>query len=600
MSASRFVGRVGGLAIALGAGAAIYSGTAVAWADTSSPAGSVSAGPATGRAAHSSPAQANKAARTNKPAAAQANRRAAAAPAAVSVSAATAAVSVDAPATTDTPLAWTVMAYRRRAAATTANAATVSAAAATLTQPEIMGPSGVPIPSQNYVDKVMQYYIRPGGLIGLDPQPQVIFTPEGLYPITGVKSLPLNTSVNQGIQILSDTLKALPDGTPTSVFGYSQSAIISGLLQGGFTVGTGSSAVTYTVPANIADSVNFVLVGNELNPDGGLLSRFTATQYAPALNLPSLGLDFYGATPPSAYDTTNYTLEYDGFADFPRYPLNFLADLNAGLGLAFVHTKYAPGPDCKSYCTTLEQVQTAAPLPTSVPAGSTVQEQYYFMPTNNLPLVEPLRLIPLIGNPIADLIQPVLKVIVDLGYGDAAHGFASGGQPFANQLVPFGLFPQVDPLEVVSRLINGVGEGINAFVNDFTPTGSIARELSAVSAPNLSTLTLPSPDGLITGLQNIITKVTGAIGSSTASLYAGLLPTADLVNAIVVALPGYDVNLFLGGIKQMLSGDLIGGLVNAIGLPIAADVGLVTTASLVGALAWAQSLAGFVGINITG
>ena len=50
----------------------------------------------------------------------------------------------------------------------------------------------------------------------------------------------------------------------------------------------------------------------------------------------------------------------------------------------------------------------------------------------------------------------------------------------------------------------------------------------------------------------------------------------------------------------MLSGDLIGGLVNAIGLPIAADVGLVTTASLVGALAWAQSLAGFVGINITG
>jgi hypothetical protein len=589
-------------------GAAVFGlADAVAWADSTSPSGSagtsVSAGPATGRAVNAGVSRPKAtAARTNKPAAAQTTRRVAVAPPAVAVSVSPASASTGSPAATEAPLDLTVMPYSRQATVTAAST-TVSAAAA-LTQPVIMGPSGVPIPSPFYVSQVMNYYVRqPSGAILQppyeDPQPQVIFTPEGLYPITGVKSLPLNTSVDQGIHILSDTLEALPAGTPTTVFGYSQSAIISGLLQDGFTVGTGASAVTYTVPANIADSVNFVLVGNELNPDGGLLSRFTATDYAPALSLPSLGLDFYGATPPQAFDTTNYTLEYDGFADFPRYPLNFLADLNAGLGLAFVHTKYAPGQSCKSYCTTLEQVQTAIPLPTLVPAGSTVVQNYFFMPTDNLPLVEPLRMIPIIGNPIADLIQPVLKAIVDLGYGDAAHGYASGGQPFANQLVPFGLFPQVDPLEVVSRLINGVGEGITAFVNDFTPTGSIARELSALSAPNLSSLALPTPDGLITGLQNLITKVTGAIGGSTAALYAGLLPTADLVNAIVVALPGYDASLFLGGIKQMMSGDLIGGLVNAIGLPIAADVGLVTTASLVGALAWAQSIAGFFGINLT-
>ena len=35
-----------------------------------------------------------------------------------------------------------------------------------------------------------------------------------------------------------------------------------------------------------------------------------------------------------------YTLEYDGFADFPRYPLNFLSDLNAFLGIAELHGTY--------------------------------------------------------------------------------------------------------------------------------------------------------------------------------------------------------------------------------------------------------------------
>lgn len=567
MSACRYVGRVGGLAIALGIGAAVYTGAAVASADTSSPSGSVSAGPATGRATHSATVR-SQAPRAGKPAAAQATRRAAAAPRALSV----AAVKSAAPATT-----------------------AVSSAAA-LTQPEIMGPSGVPIPSQNYVDKVMEYYVRPGGDPTAAPLPQVIFTPEGLYPITGVKSLPLNTSVNQGIEILSDTLKALPDGTETTVFGYSQSAIISGLLQSGYTVGTGATAVTYTVPDNIKSTVDFVLVGNELNPNGGFLSRFTTTAYAPALDLPSLGIPFYEATPADAYPTTNYTLEYDGFADFPRYPLNLLADLNAGLGLALVHTKYAPGPNCRTYCTTIFQVASAIPLPVS---QTSTAQSYYFMPTDNLPLLAPLRAIPIIGNPIADLVQPVLKAIVDLGYGDAAHGYVSGGQPDANVLVPFGLFPQVDPLEVATRIFNGIGQGITDFINDFGPSGSIVQELSSIQLPNPASLTLPTPDQIIPTLQRLVTGVANAISYSAASFYSGLLPTADVVNAMLTALPGYSVSLFLGGVDQMINGDLIGGLVNAIGLPIAANVGLVTTASLVVALAWAQAIAGIVGINLS-
>lgn len=35
-----------------------------------------------------------------------------------------------------------------------------------------------------------------------------------------------------------------------------------------------------------------------------------------------------------------YSLQYDGFADFPRYPLNELSSQNAFLGVSFIHGNY--------------------------------------------------------------------------------------------------------------------------------------------------------------------------------------------------------------------------------------------------------------------
>ena len=39
-------------------------------------------------------------------------------------------------------------------------------------------------------------------------------------------------------------------------------------------------------------------------------------------------------------------------------------------------------------------------------------------PNQNLPLLDPLRAIPVVGTPLADLLQPVLTPLVNLGYGD--------------------------------------------------------------------------------------------------------------------------------------------------------------------------------------
>lgn len=565
------------MAVALGVGAAAFNG-AVAWAD--SPSGDSSTHASSARSASSDTTAAGPAKHTAAQATSGRSRPATTLRAqstntatltAVATPPAAASVKPSVPTTpvvpTDSPLELAALAYSRRdtgvsarpaAATSLAPEASVQAAAAQNTA-LIMGPSGVPIPKPSYIQNVFNLYIAPNSPAGTVPFQ--LDTPEGLYPITGVKSLPLNVSVQQGLAILGTAIaQQVAAGNTATVFGYSQSAIISSLIMS-------------KLPADAP--VNFVLVGNEMNPNGGFLSRF------PGLKLPSLGLDFYGATPENAFPTTNYTLEYDGFADFPRYPLNVLSVLNAGLGIIFVHTKYAD--------LTQQQVDSAIALPTTDPT-----QKYYIIPTENLPLLEPLRLLPVIGTPIADLLQPALKVIVNLGYGDPQYGWSNEG--FANQQTTFGFIPDANWGKAVDMFFAGVEQGVKDFVADVSPGGVMWHELASLAAPGPGSITpAPTPASIITALQTVTTNVALFLSNAAASVYAALLPTADIVNAIVTMLPAYDVSLFLGGIQQVLTGDVINGLVNAIGLPLAANAGLVTTASLIEVLVVLQAVQGVLG-----
>jgi PE-PPE domain len=552
VGSASYIGRVGGLAVALGLGAAVCGGTAVAWADSPSTGSSSTAAhpahPHVGHrishtSAHVRPAPAKQA--VVRPASASAAR--------VSAAASNAAAGGSPAAPADSPAALVQLAFTRRESV--ASAAPVQDAALQNIA-LIMSPSGVPIVTPAYLARVFQLYVQPNSPAGT--LPQGLDTPEGLYPVTGVKSLPLNTSVDQGLQILDAAIKQqLAAGNSVTVFGYSQSSIISSLEMGNLDPST---------------PISFILTGNEMNPDGGLLARF------PGLTLPSLGLDFYGSTPPDAFPTTNYTLEYDGFADFPRYPLNFLADLNAGLGIVFVHTKYAN--------VTPTQVSQAIALPTT-----SATQHYYMMPTENLPLLQPLRALPLIGNPLADLVQPALKVLVNLGYGDPKYGWSTG--TYANVSTPFGLFPAVNWGEVAGLLVNGAEQGVSDFLSDLGPGGSVSHEVAAFTSAMSHPLALPaSPADVITGLQKATTQIAYTISNAAAAAYATLLPTADIINSFVTMLPSYDIDLFLSGISQAISGDPIGGLVNAVGLPIAADVGLSTTAVLIEALVLEHAVQG--------
>ena len=61
-----------------------------------------------------------------------------------------------------------------------------------------------------------------------------------------------------------------------------------------------------------------------------------------------------------------------------------------------------------------------------VEPGYTGHTTYYMGMTANLPLLDPLRYVPVVGNPLADLLQPDLTYLVNWGYGNPAYGYSTG------------------------------------------------------------------------------------------------------------------------------------------------------------------------------
>lgn len=432
---------------------------------------------------------------------------------------------------------------------------------------ELMGGSGTPIPQEGmggaYMGNVFTRFIEPNfpSLNFDSPCPSApcdvngLFTPEGLYPLTGIKDLTLDESVSRGVTILTTQVlndladpNKVPDGDALGVFGYSQSAVISSL------------AMTQLADAGVDPSqLNFVLIGDPMNANGGILERFDGytnlsgeTFGDPQLTLPSLGLTFYGATPDDLFPTTIYTLEYDGYANFPKYPIFFLSDLNAFLGLGFgnpsVHGSYPILTD--------EQLASAVLLPTD----GTTDTTYYMIPSE-LPLLTALGSFG-VPQPFLDLIGPDLKILVDLGYGgdqlDPDNLLAGG---FANVPTPFGLFPDIDMNQLFNDLVAGAQEGFTAFQADLANPSAWMPTVDLSEAVSAAPLAAPS-----------VLDIANALSAAFADAYAVFLPLTDISNALLTSVPAYDLALFTDALQN-------GDFIDAIGLPIAANTAIYTLAA---------------------
>jgi hypothetical protein len=435
--------------------------------------------------------------------------------------------------------------------------------------------SGVPIPPPQAVDAADTLYLQPLGFTGTA---ESAFEPNGAYPLTGVHSLEIDTSLAQDQQIMvSDIESQIAAGgvspeNPVVVFGYSQSSEAASLIM--------PQLQAAGVPS---DDVHFVLVGDPVNPNGGFLNTFDF----PAGNtsaFTAFGASFLPPTPSDLYPTDIYTLEYDGFADFPHYTTNLLSDLNAELGLFFEHFVYLD--------LTPEQISSAILLPGSEALTGEGLTDYYMIPSASLPILEPLLLIPGIGQPLYDLLEPDTRILVNLGYGSITEGWNQGP---ANVPTTFGLFPDINQAQLSDALSNGWQQGLTDALNDLQNPVSYQDQVApllpfadafythgfAPADPSFTDVV----DGLLklfgfpvsdVTLSSSPTDIINDISATLSYDYSATLPFADAINVLLTSLPAYDANIFTDQLDA-------GNLLNAILDPMSANTALVPHDLLLGA-----------------
>jgi hypothetical protein len=320
----------------------------------------------------------------------------------------------------------------------------------------IMGFTSLPTPDDFYIDAVKNQFIaptHPGQTIDY----VAVTTPEEGWPLTGLVrltcaalgppslcgpggaawpdepwwklsglfDLTFDQSVQAGVADL-ETAMAVHGNDRLVIYGYSQGATVA--------IREKRKLAAQYPWGTKAPDIDFVLGGDGNLPNGGLLARF------PGLYIPILDLSFNGPEPTDTqFDTVVITRQYDFYADFPLYPLNLVADLNAFLGFWYVHlyafdVSLAPDPS------------TSPPIKTQY--GDTT---YYFFETRDLPLFGPLRTLG-VPEPVIDVVEPFFRVIVELGYDRSI----PSGEP-----TPARLIPTLDPATVTADLVNAIGEGIN-------------------------------------------------------------------------------------------------------------------------------------------
>lgn len=171
-----------------------------------------------------------------------------------------------------------------------------------------------------------------------------------------------------GVARLDEVIKT-EAGTPLVIYAYSNGAQIA---QHWIT----DHADDADAPP--AENVTFILMGNSTRKYGGADNEF-------------------GVSQPSQYHVIDIAREYDPVADFPDNGFNLLAVANALSGFITLHD--------------YRDVDINDPNNIVWDEGNTT---YVLVPTENLPLLNPLRLIGL--NALADQLNGPLKEIVDQGY----------------------------------------------------------------------------------------------------------------------------------------------------------------------------------------
>ena len=308
--------------------------------------------------------------------------------------------------------------------------------------------------------------LTPPGAYVIVPYPATFrpITPPGY-----IFSPTFDQSVAEGVSTLEQD-RPLSSTTPGDIlWGYSQGATVVTKYKRDYNAAYPGTGTTPPV------APTFVLVANPNRPNGGILERGVALG-----TVPILGVTFSGATPTQTAGVANcaarncsttittYDIarQYDGVTDAPTNPLNVVADANAIMGFALLHSQY-PNVNVSDQSNLIDQ-------------GTYGDTQYYLIPTTTLPLLMPVAMVPVVGPVVATTLDPALRVIVEAGYNRTI----SPGQP-----TPFNLLYFPSPAAFATNLLNAVPTGLD---NGLAAAG-VGRALGTTEVTNPYGVGRPDP-----------------------------------------------------------------------------------------------------------
>ncbi|MDT5066630.1 MAG: hypothetical protein QOK02_2785 [Mycobacterium sp.] len=273
-------------------------------------------------------------------------------------------------------------------------------------------------------------------------------------------NLALSDSAAAGLPTLHNAINARSTEQYLIVAGYSEGTMVAELERRRL-----QALKPEDAPSNT--QLSFVMIGSPFTPNGGLFGRF------PGISIPVV-VDGMGAGEPTRYDTTYVTNEYDPYGDFPAY-FNPLSLLNSALAVRYSH------PD-QYYDAIIPGVTPANVTKVHNSAGG--YDTYVLVHSDYLPLLGPLReaaaavgLTPF-TEPVLGAVEPLLRVLVDMGYTDRLNLDPATPTPFSL------ITPPNKILEALTAVPGALAEGLTNLLSG----GPIAiapanQHLNALSAP---------------------------------------------------------------------------------------------------------------------
>jgi hypothetical protein len=198
--------------------------------------------------------------------------------------------------------------------------------------------------------------------------------------------------------------------------------------------------------------------------------------------------------------------------------------------------------------------------------------------------LEPLLLIPGIGQPLYDLLEPDTRIDVNLGYGSITEGWNQGP---ANVPTTFGLFPDINQTQLSDALSNGWQQGVTDALHDLQSPISYQDQVAPLLpfADSLYNFGLgpqaPSFTDVIDGLlkesgfpvsdvtlSSPPADISNDISATLSYDFSSLQPLADSISAFLTGFPGYDATI---ATDQLDAGNFLSAILDPMSANTALD-----------------------------